>query len=451
MNNSWLKTFASAFLGAALAVSAMMLLQQSGDSPVDSVGTDPVAADAGSMLHTIDGFPVQTLSAPASSPVPVGPPRARGAGALTGTVDEQPEFRTPWANASANTAARIENTNADPFPAAEARNFTTEELVNIAVYEKGNRSVVNIDTKVNRIDIFGRSVEAEDEGSGSGWVLDKEGHIVTNWHVVEGSDFVYVALFEGEPFPASLVGADPQNDVALLKIDAPADMLFPVEIGNSSDIRVGQRVFAIGNPFGLEGTMTTGIISSLGRSLRSPNGRMIRNFIQLDAALNQGNSGGPLLDNEGRLVGMNTAIASLTGENTGVGFAVPVNSIRRILPQLKQFGEVRRATIGVNLFFKTNRGLGIARVERGSPAELAGLRGITVESRVERVGAAAYRISRPVKDSADIIVAIENQPVNSTEDLANILDGLQPGQQVNLGILREGARLDVPVTLGLER
>ncbi|MEM7456944.1 MAG: trypsin-like peptidase domain-containing protein [Planctomycetota bacterium] len=268
---------------------------------------------------------------------------------------------------------------------------------------------------------------------------------------VEGSDFVYVTLFEGEPFPASFVGADPRNDIALLKIDAPADMLFPVEIGDSSDIRVGQRVFAIGNPFGLAGTMTTGIISSLGRSLRAPNGRMIRNFIQLDAALNQGNSGGPLLDNEGRLVGMNTAIASITGENTGVGFAVPVNAIRRILPQLIQFGEVRRATLGINLFFKTSEGLGVARVEQGSPAEQAGIRGIRVEPRIERVGAAAYRINRPVKDSADTIVSIDGQPVNSTEDLANVLDRMQPGQQVNVGIVREGTAQNVLLTLGLER
>ena len=194
------------------------------------------------------------------------------------------------------------------------RKFTAEEQINISVYENVNRSVVNIDTKSRRAQLLMFGGSRESEGSGSGWVLDKEGHIVTNYHVIAGSDVVSVALSESEDsFPAQIVGSDPQNDIAVLKIDAPPELLFPVEIGESRTIRVGQKIYAIGNPFGLERTMTVGIISSLERTLRSKNDRLMKNIIQIDAALNQGNSGGPLLDNEGKVIGMNTAIATLTG------------------------------------------------------------------------------------------------------------------------------------------
>ena len=336
--------------------------------------------------------------------------------------------------------------------ADDQRKFTEEEQINIGVYENGNRSVVNIDTKVNRGDLWFLGGPQTEEGSGSGWVLDKDGHIVTNHHVIEGSDVVTVTLAEADaPFSARVVGSDPQNDIAIIKIEAPRELLFPVSIGDSNTLRVGQKIFAIGNPFGLERTMTVGIVSSLERTLRSKTGRLIKNIIQLDAALNQGNSGGPLLDSDGKLVGMNTAIATLTGENTGVGFAVPANTIRRVVPQLLKFGEVRRASLGIDMFWKSEQGLGVARTEQNGPAFEAGIRGLKVTRKVVRVGNRLFEVEQPDKNSADRILAINNLQINSTDDLQEALDQFKPGDRVNVSILRQQQRLTVPVTLGRER
>ncbi|MEL7499357.1 MAG: trypsin-like peptidase domain-containing protein [Planctomycetota bacterium] len=350
----------------------------------------------------------------------------------------------------------------DPLPASQvgggnlnwqqARQFSNEEKTNIAVYDSVSRSVVNIDTKANRGDVWMFGGGRMEEGSGSGWVLDKKGHIVTNFHVIEGSDLIAVTLSASdEPLPAQVVGSDPQNDIAILKVDAPADILHPIQLGNSNSLKVGQKIFAIGNPFGLERTMTVGIISSLGRSLRAENGRLIKNVIQIDAALNQGNSGGPLVDSNGTLIGMNTAIASLTGENTGVGFSVPANTIQRVIPQLLQFGEVRRATLGIDLFWKSERGIGIARVEQYGAAEQSGLRGLKVDRQFVRRGNQIFEKRSYDKDAADRILAIEGMPISSTDDLQEALDRHKPGERVELRVLREGKEILVPLTLGLER
>jgi S1-C subfamily serine protease len=282
-------------------------------------------------------------------------------------------------------------------------------------------------------------------------VLDAEGHIVTNHHVIAGSDVVTVTLFEGDPLPARVVGSDPQNDIAVLKIEAPADLLVPVSMGDSRTLKVGQRIYAIGNPFGLERTMTLGIVSSLGRTLRSKTGRLMKGIIQVDAALNQGNSGGPLLDSDGAVVGMNTAIASVSGGNTGVGFAVPVNTIRRVVPQLLQFGEVRRGSLGIDLFWNAENGLGIARVDSGGPAAQAGLRGLSIERKVVRVEGRLYETRGIDRSSADRILAIEGQRISNTDDLQDVLDQFKPGTRVNVTILRESQTLDVPITLGRDR
>jgi S1-C subfamily serine protease len=332
---------------------------------------------------------------------------------------------------------------------AAQRQFSSEEQVNIRVYEEGNRSVVNINTKVNRGQLWILGGPQTEEGSGSGWVLDREGHIVTNHHVIEGSDVVSVTLAGADaPFSARIVGSDPQNDVAIIKIDAPAELLIPISIGDSNTLRVGQKIFAIGNPFGLERTMTVGIVSSLERTLRSKTGRLIKNIIQLDAALNQGNSGGPLLDSEGKLVGMNTAIATLTGENTGVGFAVPANTIRRVIPQLLKFGEVRRASLGIDMFWKADQGLGVARTEQYGPAFEAGIQGLKMKQRIVRVGNQLVPIVEPDKNAADRILAIDKFEINSTDDLQEALDQFKPGDRVNITILRQQQKLVVPVTLG---
>ena len=329
------------------------------------------------------------------------------------------------------------------------RQFSAEEQIRIGVYEKANRSVVNINTRTRRSDMF--FFEGDNEGSGSGWVLDKQGHIVTNYHVIEDSNFISVTLFEGDPIPARVVGADPQNDIAVLKIDSPANLLFPIPLSDSNTLKVGQDVCAIGNPFGLERTMTVGIVSSLGRTLRSKSKRLIKNVIQIDAALNQGNSGGPLLDREGRLIGMNTAIATLTGENTGVGFAVPVNTIRRVVPQLLEFGQVRRASLGIDLFFPTRRGMGVAMVNPGGPADRAGIQGLKVRRTTRRVNGFLVTSETLDRSAADVLLAVDGKPVDSTDDLQIVLDELKPGAEVELTLFRNGQQIKVPMQLGLER
>jgi len=250
------------------------------------------------------------------------------------------------------------------FPA----DVTDEERVNIAVYESCNRSVVNINTKVVTESLF---FDIPSEGAGSGSVLDQHGHILTNFHVVDGAQDIQVTLYDGKTYSASLVGKDPTNDIAVIRIEAPPQSLFPVVPGDSKNLRVGQNVYAIGNPFGLERTLTTGIISSLNRTLPVRKGRSLKSIIQIDAAINPGNSGGPLLDAHSRLIGVNTAIASATGQNTGVGFAVPVNTISRVVPQLIANGRVTRPEVGIGKVFQTEKGLLIATLVPGGPAEKA--------------------------------------------------------------------------------
>lgn len=326
--------------------------------------------------------------------------------------------------------------------------YTPEEAVNIAVYEKVNRSVVNIDTQAVKVDNF-FMLAVPTEGAGSGWVLDRDGHIVTNNHVIAESDSIQVTLADGSAFPARLVGTDPATDIAVLKIDAPPELLFPVEFGESANLRVGQRVFAIGNPYGLERTMTVGIVSSLNRTLASGNNQKLKNMIQLDAALNQGNSGGPLLDSRGRLIGMNTAIASMTGQNSGVGFAVPANVIRRTVPELLQFGKVVRASLGIEAIMEMRRGVMIAKTEKNGAAEQAGLRGGYREA-VERFGTMQVRRQFFDRQNADVILKIDDIEVKSADDINDIVGERKPGEEVVVTILRAGREAVLRVRLGSE-
>jgi S1-C subfamily serine protease len=326
-------------------------------------------------------------------------------------------------------------------------NFTAEERVNISVYDRVNRSVVNITTRVVQPDML-FMLEPPSEGAGSGSVLDREGHILTNYHVIEGAQEVRVTLANGETYEAGLMGADPVYDMAVLRIDAPREALFPVEFGDSSALKVGQKVFAIGNPFGLERTMTVGIISSLNRTLKSRTGRTMKSIIQIDAALNQGNSGGPLLDSRGRLIGMNTAIASRTGENTGVGFAIPVNNIGRVVPQLIENGRVIRPDIGITRVYQTEQGLVVATLAPGGPAERAGLRGFRVIRDQQRRGIFVYEETRIDREYADLIIAVDGEPVRSADDLLSAIERKKPGDEVTVTVIREGRRLNVAVVLG---
>jgi S1-C subfamily serine protease len=336
-------------------------------------------------------------------------------------------------------------------PAAIAPNpsLTPEELTNIHVYEGANRGVVNILVRTVSYDSFFRLPTAG-EGAGSGSVIDKQGHILTNFHVVEDADKVWVTLPGGkDPYEGAVVGKDPDNDVAVIKINAPPDELFPVPVGVSDNLRVGQRVYTLGNPFGLEGTITTGIISNLNRTLPSRTGHDMKSIIQTDAAMNPGNSGGPLLDTGGRMIGMNVAIATKTGQNAGLGFAIPVNRIRQIVPQLIEHGKVTRADIGIVAVKEIdNKGLQIVEVNKGGAAEKAGLQGWkTVRKRVTR-GPLAYDVERHDPSNADIIVAVGGQPVSAAADFVEKIEDRQPGEQIVLTILRQGRQMDVPVTLG---
>lgn len=339
--------------------------------------------------------------------------------------------------------------HAPSLPAAEKPSdvapvdFTPDERVNISVYEQVNRSVVNISTKgVREGDFF--FVEVPTEGAGSGSVLDKQGHVLTNFHVIEDARQIEVTLFDGSTHPATLVGHDAPTDVAVLSIKGPADVLFPVKLGDSSRLKVGQRVFAIGNPFGLERTLTTGIISSLNRRIPGREGRTLKSLIQTDAAINPGNSGGPLLDSRARLIGMNTAIASRTGQNTGVGFAIPVSSISRIVPQLIEKGRVIRADVGIAKVYEGERGLMIAEVVPNGPAESAGLQGPRVYRR-QRGPFTEFRIDRSV---ADTIVAVDGTKVSTADEFLTEIENKRPGDEVTLTVLRAGRETAVRIKLG---
>lgn len=328
--------------------------------------------------------------------------------------------------------------------------LTPDEQVNIFVYQQVNRSVVNINTKGVTGNIF---ITYESQGEGSGSVIDRQGHILTNFHVVEGTKKIDVTLFDGNSYAAQLVGGDPQTDVAVLKIDAPPEKLFPVAFGSSSNLLVGMRVFAIGNPFGFERTMSTGIISSLDRTLPSRHGPVpLKSIIQIDAALNPGSSGGPLLNSHARMIGMNTAIAtspnSKSEQNAGVGFAIPVNTIARIVPQLIQNGRVQRPDVGIVKVLQTDRGLLIAMLAPNGPAQRAGLQAARIEEKEQRQGIFVTK-SRTVNwNAADLIVAVDGRPIKTAEAFLNAVEARQPGQQVTITVIRAGQQLDFPVTLG---
>jgi S1-C subfamily serine protease len=321
-----------------------------------------------------------------------------------------------------------------------------EELINTNVYEACNRGVVNISTTLVRQTSF--FTESSFEGSGSGAVIDKQGHITTNFHVIEGARDINVFLFDGNSYPAILVGADPDNDIAVLKISAPEELLFPIPLGDSTSLRVGQHIIAIGNPFGYERTMSTGIISSLNRSIASKTKRKIQSIIQVDAALNQGNSGGPLLNSRGQMIGINTAIATSTGDNAGIGFAIPGNTILRVVPQLIQNGRVSRPTIGIIQALEIREGLLIRQTTPNGPAEKAGLRGLKVTRRTFRRGPMIFEQDSVDQSSADLIIAVDGKRVKTGDDLLSYIETKRAGEVVNLTIIRESRNMDVPVTLG---
>ncbi|HKD35699.1 MAG TPA: trypsin-like peptidase domain-containing protein, partial [Pirellulales bacterium] len=314
------------------------------------------------------------------------------------------------------------------------------------VYENDNRSVVNVVTHIPNTAGF-LMFDNSQEGAGSGSVLDKRGNILTNYHVIEGANEIEVTLFDGSQHEAKVVGRDISSDVAVIKINAPPELLFPVFFGDSTRLKVGQRVFAIGNPFGLERTLTTGIVSSLNRTLPSRNNRTIKSIIQIDAAINPGNSGGPLLDSHGRLIGMNTAIASRTGQNTGVGFAIPVNIIARVVPELIEKGHVIRPETGITRVYQTDHGLYVATMAPGGPAEQAGLRGFRVVKQRRRQGPFTVESESVDRSSADLIVGVNGEKTATADDFLNAIESHRPGEEVTLNVIREGREIAIRLRL----
>jgi S1-C subfamily serine protease len=329
-----------------------------------------------------------------------------------------------------------------------AFSITEDEKNNIAVYDKVADGVVNVTSTAIQLDFFFNAFPAQ--GSGSGSIIDTKGHILTNHHVVANAQKLEVTLGDGSKWPAKLVGSDPDSDLAVIKIDAPREKLKVVPMGDSKSLRIGQKVLAIGNPFGLQRTLTTGIISSLGRTIRSEAGTMIEDVIQTDAAINPGNSGGPLLNSDGEIIGINSAILSPSGGNVGIGFAIPVNTAKRIIPELISKGYVTYPWIGAtiqslipemakHLKLKIERGAMISEVVKGGPADKAGLKGgnqkIQVGNMIVLVG-------------GDIVVKADQKEVKTNDELIHYIREKKPGDTILLRVLRKEDFIDVKVILG---
>ncbi len=319
--------------------------------------------------------------------------------------------------------------------------LTPDEVVNVSVYENCNRSVVNISTVTVMREGFLR-LALPAEGAGSGAIISKEGHILTNHHVIDGAKRIQVTLYNGESFSAKLVGTDPVNDIAVIRVEAPEEDLFPVELGDSDAARVGMRVFALGNPFGLERTMSLGIISSLNRTLEIQENWVIKSIIQIDASINPGNSGGPLLDSHGRMIGINTAIASRVAQSAGIGFVIPINLVKRVVPELLEHGHVVRGDIGITHVEVVEKGLRVARLTPDGAAGQAGLRGPKITKRGVFV----------VEDAseADIIISVDSEKVTTPAEFLGIIEAKKPGDTVTITVLRDERPVDVSVVLAGE-
>jgi S1-C subfamily serine protease len=288
------------------------------------------------------------------------------------------------------------------------------------------------------------------EGAGSGFLIDTQGHILTNYHVVQGAQTIEVTLGDQSRYKAKLIGEDSRNDIALIQIDSKGRKLTPLSLGDSQNLLVGQRVLAIGNPFGFQSTLTTGIVSSLGRTVQTSESTFIDQAIQTDAAINRGNSGGPLLNSHGEVIGINSAIYAPTGTTAGIGFAIPINTARRVAEDLITQGRVRRATLGVEgralwpglaeaLNLSVEQGILIERVNAGGPAAQAGIRG---GNKSMLAGL------QELRTGGDVLVAVDGKPITNQMDLNLLLNRARPGDTVKLTIIRDGKKMDVPVRLG---
>ncbi len=351
-----------------------------------------------------------------------------------------PQPSTTRTEPAASTAAPA----AAVVPIVARGDLAQDEQSTIELFRRASPSVVFVTNIALRRDAFTFRPFEVPQGAGTGFVWDAQGHIVTNYHVVQGGNAWQVTLDDHTDWEAEVVGTAADKDLAVLRIDAPAAKLPPVLVGASADLQVGQKVFAIGNPFGLDHTLTTGIISALGREIESVGGLPIRDVIQTDAAINPGNSGGPLLDSAGRLIGVNTAIYSPSGAYAGVGFAIPVDTVRWVVSDLIAYGRLERPTLGVQVAPDAwarelgLRGALVARVVPGSSAERAGVEGI-------------HRNALGRVEIGDTITALDGDAVGSSSDLILLLEQRKKGQRVKLTLERDGRRRQVEAELGSSR
>ncbi|MCB1722655.1 MAG: trypsin-like peptidase domain-containing protein [Gammaproteobacteria bacterium] len=333
--------------------------------------------------------------------------------------------------------------DAEPRVVAARGELAADEQATIEIFERTSPAVVFITTRQRVVDLYTRNVFSVPRGTGSGFFWDDLGHIVTNNHVIEGASEATIRLNDGRSYRAVLVGRSKAHDLAVLRINVPFDPRPPVPIGTSADLKVGQKVFAIGNPFGLDYTLTSGLVSALDRSLSEENGTTIEHLIQTDAAINPGNSGGPLLDSAGRLIGINTAIYSPSGAYAGIGFAVPVDTVNRVVPELIASGRYTRPTLGVSVDEDVNEtlkrrlgvdGVAVLRVEPDSPAARAGLRPFAANGGDIAMG--------------DVILAVDDRETASVSALLSALDDHRVGDHVILRVLRDGQAHEIEVVLG---
>jgi len=334
-----------------------------------------------------------------------------------------------------------------PEEASETRLDPTE-TENVRIYKQASPAVANIVTRAVEYDFFFNAVPVE--GAGSGFLIDTSGYILTNYHVVQGAQTIEVTLGDQSRFKAKFIGADTRNDIALIQIDPKGRKLVPLPLGDSRNLLVGQRVLAIGDPFGFQSTLTTGVVSSLGRTVQTGENTFIDEAIQTDAAINRGNSGGPLLNSHGEVIGINSAIYAPNGTTAGIGFAIPINTARRVADDLITQGRVRRATLGVEgralwpglaeaLNLSVETGILVERVVPGGPAAQAGIRG---GNKSVLAGLQELRIG------GDVLTAVNGKPISTQMDLNLLLNRAKPGDTFTLTIILDGKIMDVPVKLG---
>src|SRR5258707_344689 len=332
--------------------------------------------------------------------------------------------------------------------AARDAALTDEEAINVRVYRQVSPAVANILTKATEYDFFMDPVPVE--GAGSGFVIDEKGYILTNFHVVQEAQSIEVVLGDQSRYPAKFIGADQRNDVALVKIEPKGKHLVALTLGDSTALQVGQKVLAIGNPFGFQSTLTTGVVSALGRTVQTSQTTFIDEAIQTDAAINRGNSGGPLINSHGEVIGINSAIYTPSGTTAGIGFAIPINTAKNIANDLIPDGRVHRAFLGVEtlsvsgwlreaLDLPVKEGLLVERATKGGPAAAAGIQG---GNRVAEAG------MRKIAIGGDVITAIDNQKVASQLDVNLVLNHKRPGDNVTVTVYRGGKKMDIPVKLG---